>query len=270
MDPKNPKFAIAIKELVRYPQLKQKAGDKASRMLDAFLHELGPERYNIFRRKVLLDDLAEEVKLGHELPGEWTPEEVEKELARIEPKIDGFVQKALDKRKAGLRQVVDEYIAAAKEIGFDPSGKFNRENYYRHQVLDYMEVNQRMVPGTGAKVKAKTNYGWQKQRTGKSRKSINTDYLQAEYEVLSQMIYETEKDKMLRRLDKEYSIYDKLVQEAKQKNEAAFQEILKKDPAVKKKWDLQNGIRRPNSKNLLKKHWAINFLLGKMLFQRGM
>jgi hypothetical protein len=260
LDPKDPKFAIAIKELARYPQLKQKAGDKASRMLDAFLHELGLERYNIFRRKVLLDDLAEEVRLGHELPGEWTPEEVEKELTRIEPKIDEFVQKALGKRKAGLRQVVDEYIAAAKEIGFDPSGKFNRENYYRHQVLDYMEVNQRMVPGTGAKVKAKTNYGWQKQRTGKSRKSINTDYLQAEYEVLSQMIYETEKDKMLRRLDKEYSIYDKLVKEAKQKNHAVFQEILKENPAIKKEWDLQKWNSSARQQKFIKETLGEDFV----------
>ena len=60
-----------------------------------------------------------------------------------------------------------------------------------------------------------------------------------------------------------------MVQEAKQKNEAAFQEILKKDPAVKKKWDLQKWNSPAKQQKFIKETLGDKFLTWEDVIPEG-
>jgi hypothetical protein len=205
--------AEIIKELVKYPKLRALAGDEAVRVLEDITRPLNQRQFDIFSRKVFLEDLAEEVEMNHELPGDWTPGAVKTELARVNAEIDTFTQQALDKRAAYNKKIVDDYIVAMKEVGFNVENRFKRKNYFRHQVLDYMGVKN-AITGTGKRLRVPTQRGFLKERQG-SKLSINTDYLQAEYEVMAQMLHDTEEARMIKRIGDNCNIRPRLEAEAK-------------------------------------------------------
>ena len=103
----------------------------------------------MFERKVLLDDLLQESNAKRDLPGEWTPEEILKEhtkftnYANANPKV----QKALADRKELWDSIKSEYINTMDQIGFNVEDRFTKEDYFRHQVLEY--ANAKGLTGTG-------------------------------------------------------------------------------------------------------------------------
>ena len=61
--------------------------------------------------------------------------------------------------------------------------------------------------GAGKRLRTPTNRGFLRQRKG-STFDINTDYLQAEFEVMSQMHYDTEIAKTILMVKEHYDIVD--------------------------------------------------------------
>jgi len=212
---KNSEF---IKEMVQYPKLKNLSSDETIRILDDITYDLSKDTFNVFSRKVLLDDLSEEVIKGNLLPGGFTPESVAKELVRIQPYIIHEVEAALAKREKHWDAIKTDYIKGMAEIGIDVSDKFNRKNYFRHQVLEYMQAKN--ILGEGNKMKTPTNRGFSKERKG-TEMDINTDYLQAEYEVMGQMIHDKQVAQMIGRIKGKYDVSEELKVEAKKLREEA-------------------------------------------------
>ena len=213
----NEKNSEFIKEMVQYPKLKNLASDDTIRILDDVTYGLNKNTFNTFSRKVLLDDLLEEVNSDHLLPLGFTPESVKSELLRIEPYITNEVREALDKRTKYWDTIKDEYVNAMGEMGIDISTKFNRKNYFRHQVLEYINVKNaaaNAIKGEGNKLKTPLNRGFSKERAGTTM-DINTDYLQAEYEVMAQMVHDKAVAQMIVRIKNNYDISDTLKAEAK-------------------------------------------------------
>ena len=192
-------------------------GGKTVESLRGMLIEMekNPEAYNLFERKVLLDDLAEEATQGHTLPNGWTSEGAHRNLARIEREMERHpaVRKALDERKKLWDSLKADYIEAQEAIGFKVADRFSRENYFRHQVLDHAQ--QRAVTGTGNRVRTPTGRGFLKQREGRDY-LMNTNYLEAEYEVMAQMRYDTEVANVIKLVADTYDISAKLKEKAKQ------------------------------------------------------
>lgn len=230
LDPKDSENAEALKEFIRYPKIKSIAGDEATRILIDITQrenqELSKEEYSRFERFVFLADLMEEIKLGHQLPGLWTEESVKNNHERLKQSLTPNIEKALERRKEYWETVIEDYTKAMGDIGYNVKDRFSKQNYFRHQVLEY--VNAKQLSGSGSKVKAKTNRGYNKARQG-TEKAINEDYLQAEYEVLSTMLYDKEIALMLKRIDNNYGIKEELKAQAKAESELNNTELTWRD-----------------------------------------
>jgi len=174
-----------------------------------------PQRYDLFTRKILLNDLLEEVGRGQEkLPFGFTPEKVKLEATRLDTVLSKYpeLQKAVKNRQRIWKAVNNDYTNVMQSLGRDVSHMLTRTDYFRHQVLQY--ANAKGIIGLSKKLKTPTWRSFLQKRKGYSG-IINVDYLQAEAEVLSQMLYDIEVGKTLLKLQKEYDIASKIKTEAK-------------------------------------------------------
>lgn len=250
--PVTKEFADAYQELVNYPTIKARAIDESMRKLNDIInneqYKLTAEEYNRFSRIVLLKDLQEEIKLEHDLPGGYTDENVPVYLDQLLDSSNEQIDSALAKRKKYMDNTVEKYIKAMKAIGFNVENKFKKENYFRHQVLDYMQANELgdKITGSGSDVKVKRNRGWLKERKG-STMEINENYLQAEFEVLTNMLNDTLTAEMIKRIGDRYDIKPQLKKQAKKINDKNMSaiitaEALTGNDKLEKEYNKLNGM----------------------------
>lgn len=205
--PHTKKWSQARFDLLKLEKQKGIAGDRTLRIQQGITAKLEKSEFDLFTRKVILDDLARE---EGDLPFGFDKNSLIKERSAIDaavtssPKIAG----AVSQRKQAWDAIKNDYIQAMKDIGFDVSDRLSKEDYFRHQVLEY--ANARAISGTGQRLKSPTGRGFLKVREG-SAKDINANYLQAEYEVMAQMIHDIEVAKTIKNIEKNYSIRDTLV-----------------------------------------------------------
>ena len=202
--------------LINLTKARNKAGDETTRIIKDItkIFKKDKNAFDMFQRKVLLDDLAQEVKLGNALPNKWTPETVTSELKRLDDLMPDSVKDAIAKRKQHWDSVKNRYIKAMEDVGVNMEGRLEKEDYFRHQVLDYMDMKN-AVSGVGRKMQVPANRGFTKGRTGEYVGDINTDYIQAEYEVMAQMLHDTEIADTIKFIDKNKNIVDKVKADAK-------------------------------------------------------
>lgn len=220
--PRGKRFAVANEELRNLSHQKSVASNKTLRLLqDVTLPLTNANQFDVFRRKVVLDDLAESAAREEPLPFGFTREQVEAELGRVNAVVDADpgIKTAMERRKAAWEAIKTDYAAALKEVGFDVSDRLSRESYFRHQVLDHMEAKR--LAGTGKKLQTPAGRGFLKTREG-SAKAISTNYLQAEWEVMAQMLYDTEVAKSLKVLEDEYDVSAALKETARKRNYTAI------------------------------------------------
>jgi len=186
---------------------------------------LSAEDYDLFTRIVIMRDQAEAADKGERLSYGLTPAKARAELARVESLAAGNerVQASLEYRKQWTEAMVDDFLSAHEYLGLDMTDRFKRENYFRHQVLYYMEAQQL---GLGKKkVELTPNRGWLKGRTSGDDLGeafdINANYLQAEWEVSTQMIADTKRAQAIGRLKRHYDKMRELKEEAKYNNYVA-------------------------------------------------
>lgn len=213
--PRTGEFAVANEGLRYIGHQKSVASNKTLRILqDVTLPLPDPAAFDLFRRKVVLDDFAASAAKGEPLPFGLTADQVTGELGRVDSAIANSpeIARSLTRRKNAWAAIKSDYIAAMKDMGFNVEDRLTREDYFRHQVLDYME--SKGIAGTGGKVKTPTGRGFLKAREG-STKAISTNYLQAEWEVMSQMLHDAEVAKTLKKIEGEYDISAKVRADAK-------------------------------------------------------
>lgn len=216
--------------------------DEAVRRLTDLTKNLSKEDAALFERKVILDDLMEEVERQSaegaqpdeeiRLPFRFTPDSLTREWNRANGHVveSQAVQDALAARKQLVNEVSGAYLKAAEDaIGFKP--RLTRQHYFHHQVLEYASAPR--VKGTGQKIKAPTARTFLKRRHG-SELDINTNYLEAEATVLSQMMYDTQVFNLLSLVDEHHNIADNLRVEAREANKRAMQEIIDKEDLLTK------------------------------------
>ena len=210
--PHTEEFSQLRFDLLRLRKQKGVSGDKAVRRISALTEPLNSIEYDLFRRKVILDDLAAVAGEGQQLPFGFTPRSVRIELARLDNALPSSVKTQIEARSQSWGELRTDYTKAMQEIGLNVEGRLTRENYYRHQVLEYARAKS--ITGTGKKVKTPAARGFLKKRRG-SEFDINTDYVQAEYEVMSQMLHDIEVAKVIKAVDVRDNIAPKLKKQAK-------------------------------------------------------
>lgn len=186
---------------------------------------LSAKDYDLFTRIVIMRDQVEAADRGERLSYGLTPAKAKAELDRLEALAEKNerVQASLEYRRQWTEAMVDDFLSAHEYLGLDMSDRFKRENYFRHQVLYYMEAQQR---GLGKKkVELTPNRGWLKGRTSGEDLGedfdINANYLQAEWEVATQMIADTKRAQAIGRLKRHYDKMRQLKEEAKYNNYVA-------------------------------------------------
>ncbi len=236
--PKTKEFAELRNALLRLQKQKGLTSRKMTQKLKEITKDLNKTDEIDFAWKVILDDLMEEVALQRErgtpeddigLPYNYTPESLQVDHIALNRHIDGNaeISAALQRRKDLWNNLRTDYTKAMKVIGFDVSKHLTREFYFRHQVLHY--VNVMGLFGSGERLRTPSYRSHLRPRTGSSA-DINADYLQAESEVVAQMMYDIEIARTIDTVNRHYNIQDELKGRALDINDTKmlqfFQELV--------------------------------------------
>lgn len=228
--PKNEEFAEASFALRKLAKQKEVQGDRAVRDIKNITADLDEREFDIFERHQILKDFEETASDNERLQSRINPkaakkgpqkvaekklpfglnlEKVKKELSRIEPEVakSEKIRGAINRRKQFWSELKKEYHSSMRGAGFNVGERLSRESYFRHQVLEYVQLNG--IFGTGKKLKTPTSSGYLRKRAG-SEKAINTSYLEAENEVVAQMLYDIQVAKTIKRIKDNYDIYDEV------------------------------------------------------------
>ena len=213
----NAEIAFALRKLSKQ---KNVSADKTVRFIDDIVKDLSPKEYDLFTRKVILDDLAATVRSTPkdeaipQLPYGLKPETLNIELAKVNRALEQNpkIQDKINLRKQNFKELKDEYIQLMDDIGFNVENKLQRDDYFRHMVLEH--AGSGVISGAGKKLKAPTRSKFLSKRRG-SEKDINSDYIEAEFDVVSQMLYDMQVAKTIKVVDENYNIYDAVRAQAK-------------------------------------------------------
>ena len=221
--PRTGEFAELRNSLLNLRKQKGISADKTLQILGDVTKPLNEYEYDVFSHKVIFDDLAHEFEEGNLLPFGLTEENFSDIKKYIDDEASKLpkVQQAIEKRKAAWKEIKDDYIEAQQAVGFNVENRLKKEDYYHHQVLEY--ANKKGIMGTGKKLRIATGRGFLKQRGGSSF-DINSDYLQAEFEVMAQMMQDAAIAKTLKVVKDNHDIVQQLKREAVRLNDEAMLE----------------------------------------------
>ena len=207
--PNTAEFAEAKYGLKKLEKSKGIVSDRTVRLIDSVTYDLGPNNYDIFRKKLVLDDLAFTGAAGKPLPRGFTPEQIQNAKGFIDQSIarNPKVLRALEKRRQVWDSIRQDVIKAYGELGINIDNVFNNPDYFRHLILD--KANANIITGTGAKLKVPRGRGYTKKRKG-SELDFNTEYIQAEYEVLAGLLNDINIAKTVKLIDKTGNIRQQL------------------------------------------------------------
>lgn len=149
------------------------------------------------------------------------------------------VQAAMKARAEAWEIVRTEFMESAKKAGFNVDDSFNNPVYYRHQILKYAQ--EKGVPiGTRIREPSKSAGGVTTRRLGSSEEH-NTNYLDAEFEALSNLNYGTFKNGVLAEA-RALSVYDDLTKQAKDHNATVMEGVW---PAMAEAYNAANPDLKP-------------------------
>ena len=234
--PRSKQFGEARSAMHAYQQSAQYAHFATKDLLAKTVKPLSAEDYDLFSRVVIMRDQAEAAERGETLSYGLTTDSVKHELKRVEElaRDNSRVEAALEYRESWKEAMIDDYLSAHQYLGLDLSDRFDRENYFRHQVLYYMAAKDGSVTGK-SKAELDTNRGWLKKRQKGGEDlgeefDINANYLQAEWEVATQMIADTKRAQAIGRIKRAYDKLRALKSAAKRRNYEAVvggEDVLK-------------------------------------------
>jgi hypothetical protein len=215
------KYGYALDLLRQYKAV----GDYANAVSSNYIHDiisgLGKNKYKVFTYNVILPDLIADVEDGlHQERGIPFKAVNAEELRTIYGRFKTLAQKypdiqdALNRRNKFMDTLKDEQI----KLGILPAELAEDPHYYHHQVLSKMAEREFAGLGTRPKDVRVHKSGYQYGRTG-SAEDYNTEYLEAEFEVVAQAISKVETLKVLKLLKDRYDITRDLKRKAFEKNE---------------------------------------------------
>lgn len=224
--PRSKEFGEARSAMHAYQNSARYAQIATEDLLKKTVKPLSPSDYDLFCRVVIMRDQVEAAANNERLSFGLTPETAKEELDRVEALAanNERVQASLEYRKQWTEAMTQDYLDAHEYLGMDMNDRFQRENYFRHQVLHYYTEDKKRGLGK-KKVELTTNRAWMKGRTSGEdlgeEFDLNTNYLQAEWEVSTQMIADTKRAQAIGRIKRYYDKMQKLKEEAKHNNYVA-------------------------------------------------
>jgi hypothetical protein len=236
--PNSARFADVSQQFRKLEAAPHAAMTESVRFLRSLVGNMNAKEYDLFSRKVLLDDLAWDAGEGRDLPFGLTPTT----LKGIRSNVDAMVGlspklvAAIRARKAYVKSWSDAAVMA----GVLTRDQVKNPAYFRHMVLDYARHEAKLAHGPN---KVKSPY-WAK-RMG-STLDINANYLEAELDWLQKMQIDIATADTLEHVkNSEHNIRDQLRDRARSDNKAALAVALAGNPAAAKEdgWFRSNIAR---------------------------
>ena len=231
--PNDPEYSVLRNILNRQKFARSVSQDRTIRAIEAITAGFGPKKLDLLTRKIILDDLMAEADLGHPLPFGYSHYEegiiftdktmLEEDLARVDQLIEQNpdVKEAVAKRKRLWSAITSELV----NFGVLKQEQL-KENYFRHQVIEYARTKATF--STGSRLKT-PKPGYAKKRSG-SVSDINTNYVEAEFEVMSQAFHDIETAKNIKEIEEgPLNIKQMLVDEAAELTESTGNKTTWKD-----------------------------------------
>lgn len=215
--PPGARFAEAHLTLDMTKKAVSYAQDYTARNIGVIVKNLNKQSFDLFRRQVFLRDMIESVNRGESLSFKFNEKTLAREVSRANAEMAKYpeVAKALEVRGDIFSKVRNNLIDAAKKAGRDDLAEaFTREDYVRHQVLAYVEMDRIQK---GGKLQKPRNQSYMKARTGESELPYLTDYIEAEHSVMSRMIHDTVIYDTLAKLRENYDISRQVRKQAREK-----------------------------------------------------
>ena len=204
------------------------AKDETVRRLSGFIGRLSPQGREVFTMNILFPDMIRDIEngtLGVEdeggLPfGYKNRDQVQQDYDHFRAIAEGSpaIMEALDKRNAFMVSLTDQliqYKLLTKEVANDPAA------YFHHQVLAYINYKENPNWGMSSRDVRTHRKGWQVGRKG-SQLDYNTEYVESEFEIISQALTQIETVKSLKEIERLADIKPRLEAEAKDQNMATF------------------------------------------------
>lgn len=191
--PKTGEFAKADFALTQQEkQLVIQGGNAQARLRD-IIERMTPEERNIYGRLIPLEDFIYSASKGHKVPWFRNTKELTEtyEETLAEAKKFPRVRQSLDRRNSLIQASAKRLVREAGKVGIDLSEQFKNPVYYRHQVLEHAKKRGIFKPTKGKRGLKKPFRAQQLPRKG-SPKPINPDYLEMDYLVLTELLYDAE------------------------------------------------------------------------------
>jgi len=173
----------------------------AKESIKGILAKLDATEYELFTRGLILPDIKKDVDRGlyenKELPfGIESADDLELYISNTNKIIEANpnVKEAIKLRNDLIGSIQQELI----EYGLLPESVLEYDAYFHHQVLEYMAI-KKPYTGTSSKDVRTHKKGFQKGRMGSS-KDFNTEYMEAEFEMLAQALAQINTQKILNKL----------------------------------------------------------------------
>ncbi len=253
--PRTAEFAEIRTKLLELQKQPDVQGQRTFTLMEGLTQEVkgDPVLWTLFEGGVVFNDLQREYDAEHDLPYGIEREDFEGIKAALDKEIAKHpeVQRAIEQRREVWKAIVQAYVQAMEAIGFHVEQRFldehgdYREDYFHHQVLEMVNADYaRFVQGMGQKLRTPTGRGWLKKREG-SGLDINRNYVEAEFEVMAQMLFDVQKAKLIALVkDPKYNLFDKCKAQANEANLAAIKDIIAREKA-------QWAKAHPRAKNLV-------------------
>ena len=193
--------------LREFEGLKNWANGEANIYIKALIEPLTPRQYKVLSRRIILADLMGSIKKGlnmatidGQLPFGFTDEaQVQRELDRYDDfmNADPAILKAYNARQDFMQTFKDNMIAAGLLQENDI------EDYYHRRVLAYQsdELTKSILFGKSLGDKKRD---FQHKRTGTRGMDYSTNFIETEFKVVSEGMFELEKQKQLKDLMEPY------------------------------------------------------------------
>lgn len=253
-------FAEFRKMMIQWKALPQTSMFMTQDKLNQMTKDLTPAEFKTFSELVYFLDLQEESQIqkerGYEeilLPNEITPHEVDQIVDALNKEATDNVKNALAKRQHIWNDLKEQYITLNQYIGFDTDGRFNRKNYYHHQVIEYMNQGGKGV-AKGKDIEIKAGRGWLKERQG-STKATNTDFLAVEYKAMLQMQYDIYVANMLGKIKDQYDIKPQLEKQAFNHNKELLKQKIAEEATDENGNIMLDNKGKPDSETYRQQQW---------------
>lgn len=195
----NPKqFPRETAILRMFETVNKSTAENAKQYLRGLVEPLTKEQFDIFTRRIVLEDLRggidKKLEDQDNLPFGFTSmKELDREIQKYTDLMakEPAAQEAYDQRQNYMNNLYDALVDRGILFADEDRG-----TYYHRRVLEYLEEeeNQRVIHG---KRLSKAYKDWRRARTGTKGKDYSTNFMESEYRVVAEGLYEIEKQKIL-------------------------------------------------------------------------